>query len=67
MKEQQLRQFLTDKGWLTVSNICSNGFLGTTPPEVRTVLKGLTIRGELDVKAGFAAGPRMYRLRRKVT
>ncbi len=65
MKEQQLRQFLTDKGWLTASNICSNGFLGTNEPEVRAVLKGLTIRGELDVKAGFASGPRMFRLRRK--
>ena len=65
MKEAQLRQFLTDKGWLTASNICSNGFLGTTPPEVRAVLKGLTIRGDLDVKPGFVSGPRMYRLRRK--
>ncbi len=65
MTEQQLRQFLTNKGWLTISNICTTGFFGINPPEVGTLLKGLTVRGELDVKPGFASGPRMYRLRAK--
>ncbi len=65
MREQQLRQFLDNKGWLTINDICSNGYLGASSPEVRTVLKGLTVRGELDVKAGFASGPKMFRLRKK--
>lgn len=67
MNAQELRIILFNKGWLTIENIMASnevGVYGVEAKEISSLLKSLAVQGKLDVKAGIASGPRMYRLRR---
>ncbi len=63
MQVSDVERFLTNKGWMTVSNIMSGLPMAVGQKEVGLLLKALTVQGKLDVQPGVASGPRMYRLR----